>query len=129
MDQIAAGLAWLQGQLKANESETITYTNAAAQSVQIQATLQTEINRTSDRFGNTKVERTDFVVSFAAADLNFGAGPVKPQAGDLINVRLAGWTETNQYRVMPANLGEPAYTPEDPFETMLRVRAKFIGTV
>ncbi len=126
-DLLAAGLAVLDQQQRSFMSRPGTY-RRGAQSVTMPVTMASQVLQVSDREGNTKVERPDPDILFSAADLDFGAGPVPPQSGDLIDVAFG--TVTKRFELMPAHRGaEPAWRYCDPFQFRIRAHTKLIGTV
>jgi len=126
-DMIADGLAWLASVQKASCSQTITYIRGAQQ-ITIQATFALQMLRVTDHEGNTKVERPDADFIFTAADLDFGAGPVEPADGDIIQATFGAVTK--QFEARPVNHGsEPSWHYEDPFEVSVIVHGKYIGDV
>ena len=126
-DMISSGLSWLAGQLKTNVSQTVTY-KRGIQSVSIQATFASQILRTSDGQGNSKIERPDADFVFTTADLNFGSGVVEPAAGDIVQVVFGAVTK--QFKLMPmAGGSEPAWRYCDAYQIEVRCHTKFIGTI
>jgi hypothetical protein len=122
---LAAAAIWLAGQLKTNLGTSITIIRGL-QSITVIGTLASQVMRTSDREGNAKVERPDADAVLTASDYNFGAGQVEPAAGDIFQVTYGAVTK--QFRAMALG-SEPAWRYTDPYQTMVRVHTKFIGTL
>jgi len=123
-DLLAAGAAWLAGQLKANGSQTVVY-RSGAHSVSLQATFDSQLLRIADGQANTRVERADADWILTAADLNFGSGAVVPVDGDTIQATFGG--ETKTFKVMKVGGVEPSWRYCDPFQTMLRIHTKYVS--
>ncbi len=125
-DMLQSGLAWLSAQLQANAATTITY-RRGSQSVRIQATMGAQLLKVTDLAGNAMVERPDADFIFPAANLDFGAGPVAPAEGDLVEKTYG--SITRQFKVMPVGGSEPAWRYCDPYQINVRVHTKFVGNV
>ncbi len=124
-DMLQDASDWLADQLATYAAQQVTYTRGA-RSITLAATLGESKLRTTDRGGNVKVERTDRDFIITAADLDFGAGPCDPEAGDTITLTQAG--KTKRYEVLPYGKDEPVFRPE-PGGAGIRIHAKYRGTL
>jgi hypothetical protein len=122
-DLLETGMGWLAGQLKANASRPVTY-KRGADSVVVQATLGSQLLKTSDRLGNTKVERTDRDFLILAADLVLNGNQTTPASGDVIEVTFGAVTQ--KFEVMAIG-SEAPWRYSDPHQLMLRIHTKYVG--
>lgn len=126
-DQLARGVAHLASRLKAHGSVTIVIRRGPL-SVSLSATLADSLLRTSDRAGNTKIERTDRDFIFTAADLILGGVVVTPERGDKVDVTFG--STVSRYEIMAFGGGtEPHWRYEDNHNILIRVHTKFVGNV
>jgi hypothetical protein len=126
-DKLQAGVAWLNVKLKASVSRTVTYKRGAS-TVGLSAALGRKLLKLTDELGGGRVSFADRDYLFAAADLNFGAGPVPPQDGDQIQDAGDPDGVTRIWEVRSPGGNEPAWNWSDPYRTRLRVHCKFVGT-
>ena len=124
-DRLETGVAHLASRLKSHASRQVTYRRGAL-AVTVLATLDSQLLRTTDRLGNTKVERTDRDFLITAADLVLGSQVVKPQRGDQVDVTFGNVTE--RFEVVAVGT-DPHWRYEDNHQQVLRVHTKSIGTV
>lgn len=122
-DMLATGLAWLTGQLKANASQTVTYTRGNL-GVDVQATFGKKLLKLDDGFGGIRMEWTDIDFLIPAADLSFDGLSILPSRGDLIFVTVGYQVQT--YQVFPYGT-DPAWRWSDPGQTMMRIHAKYVS--
>lgn len=118
---LQAGATWLAGQLAANASVPVTYRRGSS-TVNVDASLGSQLLRVSDGKGGTKVERTerDFLIN--SAELVLGGLLVLPRRGDQVDVSLPdGTLETFE---VAAPRGEAEWRWCDGFHTRLRIHAK-----
>jgi hypothetical protein len=119
-DLLQGAALWLQGQLKANASQPLSYTRGANR-VAVQGSPTDSLLALSEDFDG-RVERTDADFVIATADLvaAFAALAVTfatPQRGDTVT-----WG-TQVYQVLaPGN--EPPWRWQDPYHVMIRVHGK-----
>jgi hypothetical protein len=120
-DVLQSSAVWLAQQRDASTAQSIVY-RRGAQSIGMSATFGQSLLKLTDGHGGVKIERTERDLIVTAATLNFGAGPVQPQRGDLADwINPAG--QTLRYEVMaPPN--EPEYRA-DPWGVSLRIHLKF----
>ena len=126
-DLIQKGLAWLDDQRHAHMTQTVLYvrdTESASYIVELLATIgRTEFEQV-DEFGIVhKLQSRDFLIR--AADLDLGAGPVLPRAGD--QVRETVGTSVFVYEVNAPG-GQPPFRYSDPYRRVLRIHSKHIAT-
>ena len=124
-DRLETGVAHLASRLKSHASRPVTYRRGAL-SATVSATLDSQLLRTTDRLGNTKVERTDRDFLITAADLVLAGQVVTPQRGDQVDVTFGSVTE--RFEVVAVGT-EPHWRYEDNHQMVLRVHTKSIGTV
>lgn len=118
-DMIGTGMAWLNSTLKASASVAVTY-RRDADSVELQATLGSQLLRSTDGRGSSKVERTDRDFLFAAADLVLGGETVLPASGDLVDY------DGDRFEVMPYG-SDPHWRYCDSSKNRIRVHTKYRG--
>jgi len=124
-DLLDSAASWLAGQLRANAARSVTY-RRGGDSVVLSATLGGRLLSVLDAQGNVKVERTDCDFVFAAADLVLAGVPTTPQRGDLIDVLYGAVTRRFE---VTAPGREPVWRYADAHEYLVRVHAKYVGTV
>jgi hypothetical protein len=114
-NMIQDGISWLAGQLKTHASNQVIY-KRGTNTVTVNATLgKTEFEVEHDSGVVDRVETRDYLIN--AADIDFGAGPVKPQRGDKIVEVLNGTTHTRTVSVPT----QGQVWSHDGFEVKLRV--------
>lgn len=115
-DLLNVGLAWLTQRRSETMAETVTYSRGAA-SASLEATRARSVRDEVDREGIVyRYETVDWIM--AASSIDFGDGPVVPQAGDVITD-----SGGNQYGVMSVP-GEAPYRNSDTAGFSLRVHTK-----
>lgn len=118
-DILASGLAVLNEKLTAFASTAWTYRRSSS-SCTVSITEERQKLQVTDLRGGTRFERPDFVGTFDASELNFGAGVVEPQAGDTIERAFGGTTK--KYRLPTKNIAdEPGWHYTDPQQGRLRI--------
>lgn len=122
-DRLANAMAWLARKRQEADGAEVTY-RRGAQSVTLTAIRGQSLLRISDRFGNSRVERTqsDFLV--LASDLELGGTATTPQRGDTIEDTINGKALT--YKVLPPGEGEPCWRWSDEARTGYRIHTKLI---
>lgn len=123
VNMLADGIDWLATQLKSFASSSITYTRGAS-SVSIAATIGRHVPRLLGSLEGGEVDTFETVFTFDRADLNFGAGAVVPERGDVIAFVDNGVTFT--FEVVPTD-GERHWKEADAFGKRLEVNAKLTG--
>jgi len=91
---------------------------------EVQATIgRTEFEQADDAGLIHRTESRDFLIR--TADLDLGAGPTLPRAGD--QVRETVGTQVFVYEVNAPG-GQPPFRYSDPYRRVLRIHTKHIGT-
>lgn len=122
-DLLDRGSAFLDDQRHRHMSRTVVY-QRGAEAKEVQATIgRTEFEQADDAGLIHRTESRDFLIR--TADLDFGAGPTLPRAGD--QVRETAGTQVFVYEVNAPG-GQPPFRYSDPFRRVLRVHTKHIGT-
>lgn len=122
-DLLDRGLAFLDDQRHKHMSRTVVY-QRGAEAKEVLATVgRTEFEQADDAGLIHRVESRDFLVR--AADLDLGAGPILPRAGD--QVRETVGAQVFVYEVNAPG-GQPPFRYSDPCRRVLRVHTKHIGT-
>ena len=122
-DLLDRGSAFLDDQRHRHLSRTVLYRRGADEK-EVQATNgKTEFEQADDAGLIHRVESRDFLIR--AADLDLGAGPTLPRAGD--QVRETSGTQVFVYEVNAPG-GQPPFRYSDPYRRVLRVHTKHIGT-
>ena len=122
-DLLDRGSAFLDDQRHKHMSRTVVY-QRGAEAKEVLATIgKTEFEQADDAGLIHRVESRDFLVR--TADLDLGAGPILPRAGD--QVRETVGTQVIVYEVNAPG-GQPPFRYSDPYRRVLRVHTKHIGT-
>ena len=116
-DLLQTGLAWWAAQLAAGAARTVTYSRAGQAALQVTATVGRTAFRTTGANGRSVLDRSDRDYLIAPAEIDFGAGPVPPRAGDRIT------DGADLYEVYSPG-GEPPSRSADPLGTLLRVHCR-----
>ncbi len=122
-DLLEQGAAFLDDQRHRHMSRTVVYRRGADEK-EVQATIgRTEFEQADEAGLIHRVESRDFLVR--TADLDLGAGPILPRAGD--QVRETVGTSVFVYEVNAPG-GQPPWRFSDPYRQVMRVHTKFVGT-
>ncbi|CAG0972692.1 hypothetical protein PHYC_01335 [Phycisphaerales bacterium] len=122
-DLLDRGSAFLDDQRHKHMSRTVVY-QRGAEAKEVLATIgRTEFEQADDAGLIHRVESRDFLVR--AADLDLGAGPILPRAGD--QVRETVGTQVFVYEVNAPG-GQPPFRYSDSYRRVLRIHTKHIGT-
>ena len=122
-DLFDRGSAFLDEQRHKHMSRTVVY-QRGAEAKEVLATIgRTEFEQADDAGLIHRVESRDFLVR--AADLDLGAGPILPRAGD--QVRETVGAQVFVYEVNAPG-GQPPFRYSDPYRRALRIYTKHIGT-
>ncbi|MBX3404563.1 MAG: hypothetical protein KF699_14220 [Phycisphaeraceae bacterium] len=122
-DLLDRGSAFLDDQRHKHMSRTVIY-QRGAESKEVQATIgRTEFEQADDAGLIHRTESRDFLIR--AADLDLGAGPVLPRAGDRVSETVG--TSVIVYEVNAPG-GQPPWRYSDPYRRVLRVHTKHIET-
>ena len=112
-DLLDQGSAFLDDQRHKHMSRTVVY-KRGAEAKEVLATIgRTEFEQADDAGLIHRMESRDFLVR--TADLDLGAGPILPRAGDQV------------YEVNAPG-GQPPFRYSDPYRRVLRIHTKHIGT-
>lgn len=122
-DLLDRGAAFLEDQRHRHMSRAVVY-QRGTDAKELQATIgKTEFEQADDAGLIHRTESRDFLVR--AADLDFGAGPILPRAGD--QVRETVGTSVFVYEVNAPG-GQPPFRYSDPYRRTLRIHTKHIST-
>jgi hypothetical protein len=125
-DLLDRGAAFLDTQRHQHLSRPVLYRRGTDET-EVQATIgKTEFEQVDDVGGAGliyRVESRDFLLR--ASDLDLGAGPVLPRAGD--QVRETVGTSVFVYEVNAPG-GQPPWRYSDPYRRVLRIHTKHIAT-
>ena len=122
-DLLDRGSAFLDDQRHRHLSRTVLYRRGAEEK-EVQATTgRTEFEQADEAGLIHRTQSRDFLIR--AADLDLGAGPVLPRAGD--QVRETVGTSVFVYEVNAPG-GQPPCRYSDPYRRVLRIHTKHIGT-
>jgi hypothetical protein len=128
-DLLEQGAAFLDDQRHRHMSRAVVYRRGAAEK-EVQATIgRTEFEQADEAGLIHRVESRDFLIR--AADLDLGAGPIQPRAGDQVREQVGG--VGGQVLVYEVNApggagGQPPWRFSDPYRRVMRVHTKFVGT-
>lgn len=122
-DLLDRGSAFLDDQRHRHMSRAVVY-QRGPDTKELQATIgRTEFEQADDAGLIHRTESRDFLVR--PADLDLGAGPTLPRAGD--QVRETVGAQVFVYEVNAPG-GQPPFRYSDPFRRVLRIHTKHIGT-
>jgi hypothetical protein len=122
-DLLEKGAAFLNDQRHKHMSRAVVY-QRGAEAREVQASIgRTEFEHADDAGLIHRTESRDFLIR--AADLDLGAGPIQPRAGD--QVRETAGAQVLVYEVNAPG-GQPPWRYSDPYRRTLRIHTKFVGT-
>jgi hypothetical protein len=122
-DLLAQGAAFLDDQRHRHMSRTVVY-KRGSEAKEVQATVgRTEFEQADEAGLIHRVESRDFLIR--AADLDLGAGPIQPKAGDQVREHVG--TQVFVYEVNAPG-GQPPFRYSDPYRRTFRIHTKHIGT-
>ncbi len=122
-DLLDQGSAFLDDQRHRHMSRAVVYRRGAEEK-DVQATIgRTEFEQADDAGLIHRTESRDFLIR--TADLDLGAGPTLPRAGD--QVRETVGMQVFVYEVNAPG-GQPPFRYSDPYRRVLRIHTKHIGT-
>ncbi|MFN5958331.1 MAG: hypothetical protein ACK462_10405 [Planctomyces sp.] len=122
-DLLDRGAAFLDAQRHQHLSRLVLYRRGTDEK-EVQATIgKTEFEQADDAGLIHRVESRDFLVR--TADLDLGAGPILPRAGD--QVRETVGLSVFVYEVNAPG-GQPPFRYSDPYRRVLRIHTKHIAT-
>lgn len=126
-DMLKDGLAFLTSQLRANASQTVTYTRGP-ESIDVQATFGKKLLKINDQFGGVRLEWTDMDFLIPAADVApILIDPKNPDDGDLIFVSQPDQNQVQVYIVEHIESESP-WMWSDPHQSMYRIHGKHVRT-
>lgn len=113
MSMMSEGEAWVASELAEHAGSDVIYARDPHLPLQIRAVPAASLDEFEALDGSTSsARRRDWLISTSAID--FGAGPVRPEAGDFVD------DGTDTWRVTPLPTGE-AWRWSDRSRAMLRV--------
>lgn len=122
-DLLDRGSAFLDDQRHKHMSRAVVY-QRGPDTKELRATIgKTEFEQADDAGLIHRTESRDFLVR--TADLDLGAGPILPRAGD--QVRETVGASVFVYEVNAPG-GQPPFRYSDPYRRVLRIHTKHIGT-
>lgn len=125
-DLLEQGATFLDDQRHRHMSRAVTY-QRGAQSKELLATIgRTEFEQADEAGLIHRVQSRDFLVR--AADLDLGAGPTLPLAGDRVRETVDGTVFVYEVNTPGASGGEPPWRYSNPFRKTLRIHTKHIDT-
>lgn len=122
-DLLDRGSAFLDDQRHRHMTRAVIY-QRGAEAKEVQATIgKTEFEQADDAGLIHRTESRDYLIR--TADLDLGAGPIQPRAGDQVRE-----TQGEQVLVYEVNApgGQPPWRYSDPYRRVMRVHTKFVGT-
>jgi hypothetical protein len=125
-DLLEQGAAFLDDQRHRHMSRPVVYRRGTDEK-EVQATIgRTQFEQADEAGLIHRVESRDFLIR--AADLDLGAGPITPRAGDQVREQVGG--VGGQVLVYEVNApgGQPPWRYSDPYRRVMRVHTKFVGT-
>ncbi|MBX3403805.1 MAG: hypothetical protein KF699_10385 [Phycisphaeraceae bacterium] len=122
-DLLDRGSAFLDDQRHKHMSRAVVYQRGAETKEVLASIGRTEFEQADDAGLIHRVESRDFLIR--AADLDLGAGPILPRAGD--QVRETVGASVFVYEVNAPG-GQPSFRYSDPYRRTLRIHTKHIGT-
>ena len=123
-DMLAAGMAWLTGQLQAHAAQPITY-QRGADSVSLCATFGRTKLMLANEFGTVRIEWTDRDFILPAAALVLAGQVVKPRRDEVVTVDDG--VELSTFQVLPY-ADEPHWKWCDPYRQMIRIHTQRVFT-
>lgn len=125
-DLLEQGAAFLDDQRHRYMSRAVVYRRGAEEKEVLATIGRTEFEQADEAGLIHRVESRDFLIR--ASDLDLGAGPIQPRAGD--QVRETVGSVGGQVLVYEVNApgGQPPWRFSDPYRRVMRVHTKFVGT-
>lgn len=128
-DLLDRGAAFLDAQRHQHLSRPVVYRRGTDEK-EVQATIgKTEFEQVDDVGGAGlihRVESRDFLVR--TAELDLGAGPILPRAGDQVRETVGGVGGSVFVYEVNAPGGQPPFRYSDPYRRVLRIHTKHIAT-
>ena len=122
-DLLEQGAAFLDDQRHRHMSLTVVY-KRGSDAKEVQATIgRTEFEQADEAGLIHRVESRDYLIR--AADLDLGAGPIQPKAGDQVREQVG--SQVFVYEVNAPG-GQPPFRYSDPYRRTFRIHTKHIGT-
>jgi hypothetical protein len=124
-DLLEQGAAFLDEQRHRHMSRAVVYRRGADEK-EVQATIgRTEFEQADEAGLIHRVESRDFLIR--ASDLDLGAGPIQPRAGDQVREQVGGVGGHVLVYEVNAPGGQPPFRYSDPYHRILRIHTKHIG--
>jgi hypothetical protein len=125
-DLLDRGAAFLEDQRHRHMSRTVVY-QRGPDAKEVQATIgKTEFEQADDAGLIHRTESRDFLIR--TADLDLGAGPILPRAGDQVRETVGDVGGSVFVYEVNAPGGQPPFRYSDPYRRTLRIHTKHIGT-
>ncbi|GJQ28427.1 MAG: hypothetical protein HBSAPP03_03110 [Phycisphaerae bacterium] len=122
-DLLEQGAAFLDDQRHRHMSRPVVYRRGTDEK-EVQATIgRTEFEQADEAGLIRRTESRDYLIR--SADLDLGAGPIQPKAGDQVREQVG--TKVLVYEVNAPG-GQPPWRYSDPYRRVVRVHTKFVGT-
>ncbi len=122
-DLLEQGAAFLDDQRHRHMSRAVVYRRGAEEK-EVQATIgRTEFEQADEAGLIHRTESRDYLIR--SADLDLGAGPIQPRAGDQVWEQVG--TQVLVYEVNAPG-GQPPWRFSDPYRRVMRVHTKYVGT-
>jgi hypothetical protein len=122
-DLLEQGAAFLDAQRHRHMSRAVVY-KRGSDAKEVQATIgRTEFEQADEAGLIHRVESRDYLIR--AADLDLGAGPIQPKAGDQVREQVG--SQVFVYEVNAPG-GQPPFRYSDPYRRTFRIHTKHIGT-
>lgn len=122
-DLLEQGAAFLDDQRHRHMSRAVVY-KRGSDAKEVQATIgRTEFEQADEAGLIHRIESRDYLIR--AADLDLGAGPIQPKAGDQVREQVG--SQVFVYEVNAPG-GQPPFRYSDPYRRTFRIHTKHIGT-
>ncbi len=125
-DLLDRGAAFLDTQRHQHLSRPVLYRRGTDEKEVLATIGKTEFEQADDAGLIHRVESRDFLVR--TADLDLGAGPILPRAGDQVRETVGGVGESVFVYEVNAPGGQPPFRYSDPYRRVLRIHTKHIAT-
>ena len=125
-DLLEQGAAFLDDQRHRHMSRTVVY-KRGSDAKEVQATIgRTEFEQADEAGLIHRVESRDYLIR--AADLDLGAGPIQPKAGDQVREQVGSQVFVYEVNAPGGAGGQPPFRYSDPYRRTFRIHTKHIGT-
>ena len=120
---LKAGSDWLEAERAEHCTQTVEYVAAAGGSVSVAATIGRSAFARRDEDYGTEIEERSRDYLILAADLDVGAGPIEPAAGDQIRETVGSAVKV--YEVLSPG-DAPVWEWSDPHFVTRRIHTKLV---